>query len=171
MERALREGGKRLEEVIGLAVFVHTHESAVRADLLGAGLHLRDVGTERLSWAELDAFIRWLPAASATVRSVNPDSEWTLEAHLLASIFDANQALIWQNGGGKGKRPQPLSRPGTKGFVGQGADAAAAALQSGGSGATKFGTADDIDVIAARLGFTGEMAEAAARILADAENN
>jgi len=105
--------------------------------------------------------IRWLPHDSATVRDVNPDWEWTLGAHLAAAQVDALNAQIWQAGGGKGKRPKPIPRPGTKGFTGEGVDAAAAALQLGSEGSTRFGTAVDLDEMATRLGLSDEMAEAA----------
>lgn len=46
-------------------------------------------------------------------RQVDPDgSAWSTAEHLLANIFDVLQGANWQRGGGKGRRPQRIPRPG-----------------------------------------------------------
>lgn len=40
------------------------------------------------------------------------DALWGLPEHLLAAIADRLASIIWQNGGGKGQKPKPISRPG-----------------------------------------------------------
>lgn len=42
----------------------------------------------------------------------NESHPWDLDAHLLAGVLDALNAANWQRGGGKGRRPQPVPRPG-----------------------------------------------------------
>lgn len=48
--------------------------------------------------------------------AVTDDAAWSVEAHLLAGVFDAVSALIWvtvqAHGGKGGKKPKPLPRPG-----------------------------------------------------------
>lgn len=104
------------------------HGRAVEADLLRFyGVHVGDLGTPTLSWRKLGVLVAGFPKDSALSRSVADDAEyqgeptqdelarmWRLEHHLLASIFDSVSALIWQNGGGKGKPvvyPRPKAKP------------------------------------------------------------
>ena len=57
--------------------------------------------------------IVYLPPDSATMRAVlGPPDPWGLAEHLLAVIADALHGANWQRGGGKGKRPKPIPRPG-----------------------------------------------------------
>lgn len=39
---------------------------------------------------------------------------WSTSDYLLAAIFDSSEMGNWQRGGGKGQKPQPLPRPGSK---------------------------------------------------------
>jgi hypothetical protein len=64
-----------------------------------------------------------LPPDSATYREIDPKgaeaASWSRTDHLLASVFDSLQMLLWQNGN-QGKkspspRPRPLPRPGMEG--------------------------------------------------------
>jgi hypothetical protein len=69
-----------------------------------------------------------LPEGSAFIRSVvGPDSQWSLEAHLLALISDQLAVANWQRTGKKDDYPKPLPRPGLV------------------SDATAFGTAIPLD--------------------------
>lgn len=57
--------------------------------------------------------IRRSPRGSALYRERFPDdAEWGLQEQLLAAVFDVLQAGNWQRGGGKGRRPEQLPRPG-----------------------------------------------------------
>jgi hypothetical protein len=56
--------------------------------------------------------IRHLPADSATRRALDAESVWGLNEQLLAAVVDGLHAGNWQRGGGKGKRPEPIARPG-----------------------------------------------------------
>lgn len=53
-------------------------------------------------------------ADSALVREIegNESHQWDLDAHLLAGILDSLNSANWQRGGGRGRRPQPVPRPG-----------------------------------------------------------
>lgn len=50
----------------------------------------------------------------AQQRERDPDFDpgWREQEYMLAIIADALHTQIWQAGSGKGKRPQPLPRPG-----------------------------------------------------------
>lgn len=56
-----------------------------------------------------------LGESSAFIASYNPDSVWTAEMHLLASVLDTLAVANWQRGGDpKAPKPTPLKRPGVK---------------------------------------------------------
>jgi hypothetical protein len=61
---------------------------------------LRDLGTERLTWDELLAFVQYAPEDSAIVRAqgVEPDPDaWiTPEIQMLREIHHAITVLAWQ---------------------------------------------------------------------------
>lgn len=85
-------------------------------DLLRLGLRLRWLcdGTDRLNWRDLSVIVSESDAASAMYRHhVGADkAAWSVSEYLLASVLDGINSLIWQNGSGKGKRPDPTPRPG-----------------------------------------------------------
>lgn len=58
--------------------------------------------------------VEYLPRESAYAREVHPTTEWSAAEYLLASTVDLLSSANWQRGGGKGKRPKPLPRPGEK---------------------------------------------------------
>lgn len=102
-------------EVLGLAELVDQHESAIAYDLLERGLRLRDLPSERLTWADLRTIVTHLPRGSALHRErAGEDSEWGLAEQLLAAIADALNGANWQRAGSKGRAPKPIDRPGVR---------------------------------------------------------
>ena len=94
---------------------MNEHLEALDYDLLTFGLDLRDLGTPDLSWRRLRAVITYLPTTSALARSIHGDKAlWTTGEHLLAAVADALHAANWQRGGGKGRKPAAVPRPGTE---------------------------------------------------------
>lgn len=86
-------------------------------DLISLGLRLRWVGdgTGRLNWRDLLVIVREAPRSSALMRHLLPEgSQWSVDSYLLAGVLDALQARLWQAGGGKGKKPDPVDRPDDK---------------------------------------------------------
>lgn len=73
-----------------------------------------DIDAGEASPSQTWDLIRFLPPEAAYWRVLDPAREWSTEAHLLASIYDALAAANWQRSGGKGKRPKPIERPGMK---------------------------------------------------------
>lgn len=65
------------------------HLPAVERDLIVAGFHLYDVGTPKLSWAELESFIFAAPPGTATHTSRT--GGWDRDAQLLAASRMAQQ--------------------------------------------------------------------------------
>lgn len=55
-----------------------------------------------------------MPREARTVQELNPAALWGSTEHLLAGMFDVLQGANWQRGGGKGTRPRPIERPGSK---------------------------------------------------------
>lgn len=78
------------------------------------GRSLDDLGTDALTWVDVRAVVEHRPAVSALTRSIDgEDSLWGLPEQLLAAIADLLAGANWQRGG-KGKRPEPIMRPGTR---------------------------------------------------------
>ena len=87
---------------------------ALEAELIRCGGRLRWVGdgTDRVTWGDLVALLRYAEPESPLGRALGGRlSDWTFTQHLLAGVFDAVWAVVWQNGGGKGARPEALPRP------------------------------------------------------------
>lgn len=87
---------------------------ALEAELIRCGGRLRWVGdgTDRVSWGDLVAMLRFAEPESVLGRAVSGRlHDWSFTQHLLAGVFDATWAMVWQNGGGKGAKPEGLPRP------------------------------------------------------------
>lgn len=66
------------------------------------------------TYAHAAALMRQLPRESRVAAKLNPDSMWSMGEHMLASLIDRADVLIWQNteDGRKGKnRPKQIPRP------------------------------------------------------------
>ncbi|ALA68549.1 hypothetical protein CLAC_07290 [Corynebacterium lactis RW2-5] len=84
-------------------------ESALTYDLMMAGRSIHDLGTTRLSWHELAAFIKHAPPTAAIRAVADRMAPYrTTEAWLLATSIDMLAGANWQRAGGKGPRPQPI---------------------------------------------------------------
>lgn len=69
----------------------------------------------RQPWRRLIALARQLPPSSPWVlRETNGESAWQIQEQLLALAVDVLALANWQRGGGKGRRPKPIERPGVK---------------------------------------------------------
>lgn len=100
--------------ILGLVDFLEVHGEAVEYDLIGRGLRLRELGSARFSWLDLQIIVRGAPRDSAIGRSIGgATSEWGVTEHLLALLVDAVVIGNWQRQGNPhAPRPHPLSRPG-----------------------------------------------------------
>lgn len=90
------------------------HPHALNADLLRIGCRLRDLDDPEadLRISDLLDFVEHATPEYAVFRVLNPDWEWSLTNHLLASLFDFHQQKAWSEGGRKGPKPKPVPRPG-----------------------------------------------------------
>ena len=95
----------------GLLRLLREHGEAVEYDLIALGLRLDDLGTERLSWRDLLVIARQSPPGSALNRALDPGWRATLDTHLLRRIEHAGRVSVWQNAGGRGPAPEPLTLP------------------------------------------------------------
>ena len=104
-------------------------EGPIEYDLIGLGLRLRDLGTERLSWRDLRVILLHSPRTSAYMRARMCESAlWGVSEHLLASAVDALRWLVWsktKDGEKNRNRPKPVPRPGVKPDKGRMSDAVA----------------------------------------------
>lgn len=105
--------------ILGLAHVADEHESALSADLIRAGLRLRDAGcSPAFTLADLRDFVQYSPPDSALYQSMYPPTEesaWTPDMHLLAVIADSLRWLQWAKtkDASKGRNPpKPIPRPG-----------------------------------------------------------
>ncbi|WP_181130008.1 hypothetical protein [Rathayibacter sp. AY1E1] len=89
------------------------HAEAIRTDLVLAGFHLHDVGTERLSWFELRLLIRrWEQRPESSTSESVHGLRWDIGEQLLAMIADTLAQGNWQRAGRKtAPRPKPIPRP------------------------------------------------------------
>ncbi|KGF17361.1 hypothetical protein [Corynebacterium freneyi] len=86
-------------------------EKALAFDLMERGRSIHDLGSIRMSWVELGAFIAHAPPDSAIRMLRDPLSAFrTAESTLLSTVVDTLAGANWQRGGGKGARPQPLMK-------------------------------------------------------------
>jgi hypothetical protein len=66
-----------------------------------------------MSIRRLATLIRYLPSDSATVRALDPSSQWSTTDHLLAAVVDTLRVANWQRAGDRRvSPPTPLQRPG-----------------------------------------------------------
>lgn len=76
---------------------------------------LSDLGTPALTWRRLGVLLRQLPIEARTVRiTVGDQALWSQETYMLANVVDLLSGANWQRGGGKGRKPKPMQRPGQK---------------------------------------------------------
>ena len=86
-------------------------EKALAFDLMERGRSIHDLGSIRMSWVELGAFIAHAPPDSAIRMLRDPLNAFrTAESTLLSTVVDTLAGANWQRGGGKGARPQPLMK-------------------------------------------------------------
>lgn len=99
----------RLASVAGgigrLRALLSEYDGAIRRDLLLAGLRLDHLGTERLTWADLSAFIQYPPRDSALVRILDPDSWITPTVQMLREVKHGLDVLAWQQTESARKKP------------------------------------------------------------------
>lgn len=71
------------------------YDGAIRRDLLLSGLRLDDLGTARLTWADLWAFVQYPPKDSALVRATDPDHWISPEIQILREVKHELDVLVW----------------------------------------------------------------------------
>lgn len=115
--------------------------------MLSRGLHLHDLGTDRLSWTELRTLIRYLPPGNALAREAQGEAAaWSADTYLLALIADLLANGNWQRAGDRhAKKPKPVERPTLTG--------AAPASAAKGERIIARGQGVSIDAMAERLGW------------------
>lgn len=100
-------------EIARLHRLLTEHGEAIEADLQQFhGIALSDLTTGRLTWRRLGVLVEELPPGSALAARLNPSMRWSNTEHLLAALVDLAANGNWQRGGGKGRKPKPIPRPG-----------------------------------------------------------
>lgn len=101
--------------MIGVLQLIDEYPGAVNRDLMDVGHRLRDLEDEDSGLLLIDVLdmVEHAHESSALYRATNgSDAGWGLQEQLTAMVADAMNARLWQEGGGKGRRPQPIPRPG-----------------------------------------------------------
>ncbi|MST50569.1 hypothetical protein [Mobiluncus porci] len=81
------------------------------------GRHLDQLGTEQLSWRELQIILMHCPPEQSALRRamLGEDAVWTFEAQLLAALIDEIRVGNWQRQGKRNApKPKPIPRPGVR---------------------------------------------------------
>lgn len=95
---------------------VNEYRGPLRADMRREyGIDLDAVlrpGPDRIHWRVLLDLIDGLPANSAIGRAMDPANAWSITDHMLATMIDQLNILLWVQPGVKGPRPKPVPRPG-----------------------------------------------------------
>lgn len=99
-------------------ILLAEHPEAVAYEVMTAGMRLRDLGGETLTWSDLATLLYYPRERGPLYRAVLGDrAEWDHHAQLLATIIDMLAGANWQRSGGKEQdRPEPYPRPGVPGY-------------------------------------------------------
>ncbi|WP_141717925.1 DUF5361 domain-containing protein [Nocardia altamirensis] len=104
--------------ILGLLELCDQHGEAIEADLIRAGLRLRDVGSKRFTWRDFAVLVRESSSDSALLRAMHPERyRWGQVEHLLADLVDVANLLLWsktKDGSHNRNRPAPYPRPGVE---------------------------------------------------------
>ncbi|MGV9676206.1 DUF5361 domain-containing protein [Nocardia sp. NPDC003482] len=110
--------GGRPGGILSLDALLEEHGEAIEYDLITLGLRLSQLGEASLSWRDLRAIVRWLPADSALSRAANPEEHrWQLTQQLLADMTESLRWLVWSKteDGARGRNmPDRIPRPGVR---------------------------------------------------------
>lgn len=110
----------RLGKIASLVDYIEDEDrrGALEADLIKAGLRLRDCPSPGFTWRDLQIFIEYLDNDSSLVALVHPErAGWTKTNMLLADLIDTARIHLWLNtvDGREGRNfPEPIPRPGVK---------------------------------------------------------
>ena len=97
--------------MIGLLDLIEEHGEAVEYDLIDAGLRLRWLGTEALSWRDLLVRVRCSAKGSALYRALEPHPDHTPELELLRRMEYHLGWLRWaktDDGAKNRNHPEPF---------------------------------------------------------------
>lgn len=112
--------GHRLGKIAGLLDYIEDekYRRPLEADLIKAGLRLRNCPSRDFTWRDLEIFIDYLDNDSFLVGVVHPErAGWTKPNMLLADLVDTARIHVWLNSkaGQEGRDfPNPIPRPGIK---------------------------------------------------------
>lgn len=110
--------GSRHGEICSLDILIEAYQTAIEYDLIDRGLRLRDLGTDALTWSDLQAIVVWSGPESALSRAYRGDDwPWGLQEMLTAAMVDGIRWLVWSKTSDaqhKRNQPKPIPRPGVQ---------------------------------------------------------
>lgn len=88
----------------------HNHPLALERELIGLGLRSRQVGTDELTWRDLQAIVSHAEPGGPLAKDLG--YVWTTDGYMLANIYDALAGANWQRAGRSNEPPpKPIKRP------------------------------------------------------------
>lgn len=88
----------------------HNHPLALERELIGLGLRSRQVGTDGLTWRDLQAIVNHAEPGGPLANSLG--YVWTTDGYMLANIYDMLAEANWQRAGkSSDPHPKPIRRP------------------------------------------------------------
>lgn len=110
--------GYRHGEICSLDVLIEAYTTAIEKDLIDRGLRLRYLGTDALTWTDLEALVIWADEKSAITRALRGDDwQWGLPELLTAAAVDRLSLLVYfqtKDAQHKRNQPKPIPRPGVR---------------------------------------------------------
>lgn len=99
-------------------ILLAEHPDAVAYEVMSAGMRLRDLGSDALTWSDLATLLYYPRERGPLYRAILGDrADWDHHTQLLAHVIDLLAAANWQRAGGKEQdRPEPYPRPGVSGY-------------------------------------------------------
>ena len=115
MGRGIRRHHGGIERCL---ILLAEHPDAVAYEVMSAGMRLRDLGSDTLTWSDLATLLYYPRERGPLYRAILGDrADWDHHAQLLATIIDMLAGANWQRAGGKEQdRPEPYPRPGVPGY-------------------------------------------------------
>lgn len=114
MGRGIRRHHGGIERCL---ILLAEHPDAVAYEVMSAGMRLRDLGSDTLTWSDLATLLHYPRERGPLYRVICGEyADWDHQSALLAEVIDLLALISWQlSGDRQAKQPDPYPRPGADG--------------------------------------------------------
>lgn len=114
MGRSVRRERGGIERCL---ILLDEHPDAVAYEVMSAGMRLRDLGSDTLTWSDLATLLHYPRERGPLYRIIRGEyADWDHHSALLAEVIDLLALISWQlSGDQQAKQPDPYPRPGADG--------------------------------------------------------